>query len=130
MSVKVKGMKRVISELESRLNEVARGSVTDAALIAGSKAFEKELRSQLKTFKDTGATLDEIQVMPPETIDGVRTVRVRWRGPENRYRIIHLNEWGTIKNPNPRGKGKIAVALRNSEKDYRDAVKNIIKAAL
>ncbi|SFP80980.1 hypothetical protein SAMN05421839_1771, partial [Halolactibacillus halophilus] len=53
-----------------------------------------------------------------------------WKGPNGRYRIIHLNEWGTINNPNPAGKGAIARALKNSEKAYRDAVRKALKGGL
>lgn len=130
MSVKVKGMNKVLNELQSKLSRIQAGQVADAALVAGSSVTVKELKSQLETFKVTGATIEELQVSAPMTVNGVRSVKIYWRGPEQRYRIIHLNEWGTIKNPRPRGKGKIAVGLRNSEKPYRSIVKKVIKAAL
>ena len=41
----------------------------------------------------------------------------------NRYAIIHLNEWGTVKNPTPRGKGAIARTMFTTEKPYREIIK-------
>lgn len=126
MSVKIKGLDKLIADLEKRFDKGRIQAITDEALIAGAAVFVKELKYQFKSFKDTGASIDEITIAGPFTIDGVRTIKVHWRGPRSRYRIIHLNEWGTINNPNPRGKGKVAIALRNAEKEYRNTLKQIL----
>lgn len=123
MKVDVRGQKQLMADLERRLGPTVMKHKVDAAITAGAKVFVKELKQQFKTFRDTGASIEEITISEPFWMDGVRTVRVHWKGPKNRYRIIHLNEWGTVKNPNPRGKGAIARALKNSEKAYRDAIR-------
>lgn len=130
MSVRVTGQEKLIAELEKRFGKTAMQQVSDRALKAGAEVFVKELKVQLATFKDTGATIREVTISEPFTQAGARTVKVHWRGPDNRYRIIHLNEWGTIKNPRPRGKGKIALALRNAEKVYREAIKKAIREGI
>ena len=66
----------------------------------------------------------EIPVLPsmksryPEPKDGPNGRRrdIHWVGPKDRYRLIHINEWGTIKNPNPAGKGKVAASLKAEKK--------------
>lgn len=123
MGVKVTGQEKLIAELEKRFGKAKMQQISDRALKAGAEVFVKELKAQLATFKDTGATIREVTISEPFTQSGVRTVKVHWRGPDNRYRIIHLNEWGTIQNPRPRGKGKIALAMRNAENAYREAIK-------
>ena len=123
MKVDVRGQKQLMADLERRLGPTVMKHKVDAAITAGAKVFVKELKQQFETFKKTGASIEEITISEPFWMDGVRTVRVHWKGPKNRYRIIHLNEWGTVKNPNPRGKGAIARALKNSEKAYRDAIR-------
>ena len=123
MKAEIKGQKQLMADLERRLGPTVMKRKVDAAITAGAKVFVKELKQQFQTFRDTGASIDEITISEPFWMDGVRTVRVHWKGPKNRYRIIHLNEWGTVKNPNPRGKGAIARALKNSEKAYRDAIR-------
>jgi hypothetical protein len=123
MKVDVRGQKQLMADLERRLGPTVMKHKVDAAITAGAKVFVKELKQQFKTFRDTGASIEEITISEPFWMDGVRTVRVHWKGPKNRYRIIHLNEWGTVKNPNPRGKGAIARALKSSEKAYRDAIR-------
>lgn len=130
MSVNVKGMGKLLNELEKRLGKSRIQEVSDVALNEGAKLFVLELKKQFETFKDTGGSIDEISIFPPETIGGVRTIRIRWRGPKGRYRIIHLNEFGTITNPSPKGKGAIARAMRNSEGDYRRVVREIIERGI
>lgn len=132
MSVKVTGEKKLMDELERRLGKAKMQQVSDKALIRGTEVFIRELRSQVSTFSDgsrfsTRGTYDEITAGKPETINGNRTIRIYWRGPKGRYHIIHLNEWGTVKNPRPRGKGKIAAALKNAESEYRKVIKQAIK---
>lgn len=127
MSVKITGMKKLLADLDKKIGAEKMARVSDAALMAGAKVFVEELRRQFESFKDTGASLEEITISKPMLIKGVRTIKVHWRGPKGRYRIIHLNEWGTVKNPNPKGKGAVARALRNSEKSYRKALMNEIR---
>lgn len=130
MSVKITGLEKLLNNLEKRYGQQNMQSVSDKALLAGAKIFVKELKSQFESFKDTGASIDEITISEPMWLGNVRTVKVHWRGPNNRYRIIHLNEWGTIKNPNPQGKGAIARALKNAEAAYRNAIKKAIEEGI
>lgn len=130
MSVEITGLNILLSELERKLGKSNIQRLSDKALTEGAKVFVAELKRQFETFKDTGASIDEITISQPMTVAGKRIVKVHWRGPKGRYRIIHLNEWGTINNPNPRGKGKIALALRNAEKAYRDTIVRYLKAGL
>lgn len=130
MSVKVTGQSKLIAELERRLGKAAMQRVSDKALLAGAKVFVEELQRQFESFKDTGASIDEITISGPMWVSGVRVVKVHWKGPKERYRIIHLNEWGTVNNPNPKGKGAVARALRNAEKAYRETIKKAIREGI
>lgn len=126
MSVKINGFEKLLKDLETRFGTGRMQQISDQALKAGAKVYVKELKSQLEMFRDTGATVDEVTISEPETINGSRTIKVYWKGPKNRYRIIHLNEWGTIKNPNPAGKGAIARSLQSAASAYRNAIKQEI----
>ncbi|MED3650610.1 hypothetical protein [Heyndrickxia sporothermodurans] len=130
MSVKITGQEKLMKELEKRFDKAKIQRISDKALLAGAKVFVKELKSQFESFKDTGASIEEITISEPMWVNGVRTIKVYWRGPKERYRIIHLNEWGTINNPSPPGKGAVARALKNAEKAYRNAIKHAIKEGL
>lgn len=135
MSFNITGINALINELERRLGPNRMQEINDRALKEGAKVFVRELRLQVKTFSDgegysKGHTFDEITISEPMTVAGVRTIKVYWRGPNGRYRIIHLNEWGTVKNPNPRGKGAIARALRNAEEEYRRVVREELERGI
>jgi hypothetical protein len=130
VGVKISGESQLLKQLERRFGDLAARRISDEALKAGANVFVQELRRQLATFRDTGATVEEVTISEPMTEAGVRVVKIHWKGPEGRYRIIHLNEWGTVKNPNPRGKGAIARALKNSEREYRAAVKRAIEEGI
>lgn len=130
MSVKITGVKEMLQALDNRFGDKAVKRISDQALKAGARVFVRELKQQFQSFKDTGASLDEITISEPMIIGGVRTIKVHWRGPKDRYRIIHLNEWGTVQNPNPKGKGAIARALRTAEKAYRLAVLEAVRRGL
>lgn len=136
MAVKVHGVDKLIKELDARFGKSRIDSIVDEALTNGALVLGMELRRQLATFSDgtgwsEGYTLDELTISEPGAGGGGnRSVRIYWKGPHSRYRIIHLNEWGTIRNPNPRGKGKIAKALELSKKAYGQAVRDTIRRNL
>lgn len=130
MGMKIHGVNRLLKELEKKFEKERINRIVDEALTAGALIMGMELRRQLRSFKDQGYTLDEMVISPPDEINGNRTIRIYWRGKHSRYRIIHLNEWGTIKNPNPRGKGKIAKAMKNAQKEYGKAVREILRREL
>ncbi|WP_432352662.1 hypothetical protein [Sporosarcina sp. A2] len=130
MSVKITGVKNLISSLESKFGPAQMRQIEDEALKAGAKVFKKELIAQFETFKVDGYSIDEMTLTDPYSLNGVRTITVKWKGPHKRYTIIHLNEFGTIKNPSPRGKGAIARALQISQTAYRNALRDKIKAMM
>lgn len=130
MSVEIKGVKQLVNQLEKKFCVETTKRVNDQALKKAGAYFEKELSSAFETFKDTGASQDEIQVSEPRYSNGVRAITVYWEGPMDRYRLIHLNEWGYTrrgKEYKPRGHAVISKTLKNSEKVYRNIVKDEIR---
>ena len=136
MAVKVHGVNRLLQELDQKFGRKQIDNITDEALTKGALVFGMELRRQMRTFSDgtgysEGYSVDEITISPPgSSNNGSRSVRVFWRGKHGRYRIIHLNEWGTIRNPKPRGKGKIAKAMKLSKKAYGQAIRDEIRRSI
>lgn len=136
MSVKITGEKQLLAELEKRFGKAKMQQISDKALKAGAEVFIAELKTQLSTFSRAGKgmsegyTHDEVTATEPETVGGVRTIKIHWMDGHGRYRIIHLNEFGTVKNPNPSGKGAIARAMRNAESAYREAIKKAVQEGI
>lgn len=134
MSLKVEGLKKLETELEKRFGKEKMQQISDQALSDGADVFIEEFKSQFSAIKDKGHskghTISEITKSEPLTLAGTRTIKIHWRGPHDRYKIIHLNEFGTVKNPNPPAKGVIARALKNSETAYREAIKQAIERGM
>lgn len=123
MSVKISGLSKLQSEIKNRLGPQKMEKIVDGSLLSGAKVFEKELKQNFESFRDTGASVDEITISDPIIGEKGRSRKIHWKGPNGRYRIIHINEWGTIKNPNPKGKGKVAASLQSGKKEYRKVIK-------
>lgn len=127
MTVTVKGDKEIIAYLEKKYGKSATKRITDFALTKGGQKVVQIIRNNMKSFKDTGESVEETTVSKPMTINGVRTVKIHWRGPKQRYRIIHLNEYGHFdragKWVNTRGKGVIENAMREGRETYFRTVK-------
>ena len=133
MSVEVKGVKELINQLEKKFGAEHTKQVSDKALKSAGGHFEKELRNAFVSFEDTGASKNEIKLSEPMNINGVRGVKIYWEGPMDRYRLIHLNEWGYKRNGTkhyPKGHAVIAKTLKSSEKVYRNIVKDEIRKNL
>src|SRR5690625_5047826 len=134
MKVDIKGLKELEQELDRRFGKANMQRVSDNALKAGAEVFVKELKNQYEAVRwagyQTGAIIEEITISYPYTLQGVRTISVHWRGPKKRYAIVHLNEFGTVNNPNPPAKGAIARAMRSAEEAYRNTIKEAIERGI
>ncbi|MFD2046015.1 hypothetical protein ACFSTA_12505 [Ornithinibacillus salinisoli] len=131
MSVEIRGIDQLVAELERRFGKEKMQRISDKALTDAAKEFVDELKMQFELFKDQGYSIEEITIHGPIWDKaGNRVIKIHWRGPHGRYRIIHLNEWGTVQNPNPRGKGAVARAMKNSERAYRAAVRKALESGL
>ncbi|UFA53859.1 HK97 gp10 family phage protein [Staphylococcus aureus] len=132
MSVKVIGDKALESELEKRFGIKEMVKVQDKALIAGAKVIVEEVKKQLKPSKDTGALINEVIYTEPEWIKGKRTITVHWRGPKDRYKLVHLIEnghvqKGTGKFIKPKAMGGVNRAIRQGQNKYFETLKRELK---
>ena len=123
IKITVDGVDELNDELEKRFGQESLTRVVDVALTSGAEVIKKELEKNFETFKDTGASKDEITISKPMTLNGIRSILIHWSGPKKRYSIIHLNEFGTIKNPSPRGKGAVERAIRSGQDEYFRVIK-------
>ncbi|AGZ26276.1 hypothetical protein [Staphylococcus pasteuri] len=127
MSVEIEGVHQMLRKISEKYGDNKMHMVKEKALRRGSSYFVSVLKANFEVFRDTGASIEEISVTDPYYIHGkTMMVKVHWQGPMNRYAIIHLNEWGSVKNPNPRGKGAIARTMFSTEKPYKQIIKETI----
>lgn len=126
MSVEVTGIEEMMKEIEHRFGKTAMRERVGQAIMPGAKKVHRNMARSMESFKDTGASIEEMQISSVQTNGGKIIVHIYWEGPKQRYRLIHLNERGYTrggKRYKPRGQGAIARALRQSEQDYFETVK-------
>ena len=127
MNMTLKGDKEIIAYLETKYGKSAMKRITDFALTKAGNKVVSIIKGNMKSFEDTGESVEETTLSKPMTIKGVRTVKIHWRGPKQRYRIIHLNEYGHFdrsgKWVNTAGKGVIENAMREGRETYFRTVK-------
>ncbi|EPD5419345.1 hypothetical protein ACSBFP_000329 [Staphylococcus pseudintermedius] len=128
MSVEVKGISEVLKKVESKYGKRAMQQIADRALNKESDFVVSNLKKEFESFKDTGASIEEMTKSKPYTkaSDHSRAILIQWQGPMNRKNIIHLNEHGYTrdgKSYTPRGFAVIAKTLAASEIIYREITK-------
>nr|DAZ56797.1 MAG TPA: tail component [Caudoviricetes sp.] len=132
-NVDFKGVNETLRAMENRLGDKKVRSIARKAINSGAEKVEKRLQSDMLVFKDTGYTIDEV-VRKNATYKNYNTeAEIGWNGPHQRYRLIHLNEWGYTRNGRqikPRGFGVITKSLKNSEPVYLSTVEMEVKKSL
>lgn len=128
MGVEIKGIKKLEDELEKRFGQKVMRHKSDIALEKASDYMMNKLKIGFESFKDTGASINEMTRTDPftSTRDRQRTVVIEWEGPKDRYRLIHLNEHGYERNGKkhiPKGFGVIEKTLQSSQQKYVSIVR-------
>lgn len=132
-NVSIKGVNATLKELEERLGEKQMQKISRQAINKAGEEVKKDLKQDMKSFRDTGASVDEVvQQNATKKSTGV-SGRIGWNGPQNRYKLIHLNEWGYTrygKQYRPRGFGVIEKSLKGSENKYLETVESELRSNL
>lgn len=132
-NVDFKGVNETLRAMENRLGDKKVRSIARKAINSGAEKVEKRLQSDMLVFKDTGYTIDEVVRKNATYRNYKAEAEIGWNGPHQRYRLIHLNEWGYTRNGRqikPRGFGVITKSLKNSEPAYLSAVEMEVKKSL
>lgn len=132
-NVSIKGVNATLKELEKRLGEKQMQKISRQAINKAGEEVKKDLKQDMKSFRDTGASVDEVvQQNATKKATGV-SGRIGWNGPQNRYKLIHLNEWGYTRfgrQYRPRGFGVIEKSLKGSESKYLETVESELRSQL
>lgn len=132
-NVEFKGIQETLKAMETKLGEKKTRTVTRKAINAGAEKVEKKLQTDMLVFKDKGYTIEEVVRKNASYRNFNTEAEIGWNGPHQRYRLIHLNEWGYTRNGRqikPRGFGVITKSLKNSEPLYFDTVAEEVKKNL
>lgn len=134
MSVKITGTDELIAQLEEKLGKSAMETLAKQAIGQGAEIVKKEINSSISASGSRGYakgwTIADTTIDNAKIVGGVAKGKIHWAGSHGRHRIIHFNEWGTVKNPNPPRKGAIARAMRSSKTPYSEKIKSVIERGL
>ncbi|MFF5513027.1 hypothetical protein ACFY3K_00600 [Staphylococcus capitis] len=128
MKVEIKGIPELERTLEREFGKKAMQRKSDKALVKATDFELAKLKHNFLSFKDTGASIEEMTRTKPYTDirDGRRAVTIHWVGPKERYRLIHLNEHGYTRDGKkyiPRGYAVIEKTLQEIKSKYTSIVR-------
>lgn len=125
---KLIGVDEVLAKMEEKLGEKKVRQVTNKALRKTSKEIEPEFKGVISGYRDTGATVEAIAVSGVSRESGVPKIKLGFgKGHPTRWQLVHLNELGYAKNPNPRGFGVIRRFSERLEKEYPEKIRVHLK---
>ena len=95
-SVKVTGVDEILKELEQRLSPAKVTRVSNQALRIVGRYGVVKLKEAVRSYRDTGKTVNEIVATSPRKKNGGRMIKIGWssEGSGQRWRLVHLNEFG------------------------------------
>ncbi|RWZ62326.1 hypothetical protein EQH89_04090 [Lacticaseibacillus paracasei] len=131
VTLDVKGLEDLENKLSQKFSDRKVALYVNNALTIAGRYAVAELKQAAESYRDTGATVNEITAGKPRLRGGVRNIKIGWSGDgsKQRWRLVHLNEFGYTRNGRtyaPRGIGKI----RSSYDEMQPKLKELEAAEL
>lgn len=127
MSVKVNGDKEILAYIEKKYGTAGRKKMESAAITKGGNVLKNNMKDAFYPYRDTGYTVTDMNLYGPNKKTGSNRAKLNWQGPHQRYKLMHLNEYGHFmrngKFLSPRQTGLIENTTRASRDSYRKAIK-------
>jgi hypothetical protein len=135
VSVSIQGVDEVIKALESQYSQKKVTRAERKAMELSGRYVKDHIKHNIVGYKRTGATVRELIAEKPRRRAGQMTAKIGWdgKGTYQRWRLVHLNEWGYMRNGkhiNPRGVGAIRKAVEGSLKEAAEMQFRVLKETL
>ena len=135
MSVKITGEADILKNIEAKLGKAKTTRVVNKALRDTGDEIVEITKDAVSSYMDTGATYDEVvRSNVKNSALGIKEVNVGWRGDKDRWRLVHLNEFGYVRKGrfvSPRGMGKVQGAADKAKrvafKRMKEGLKELAK---
>lgn len=119
MSVKILGESDILKNIEAKLGKAKTTRIVNKALKETGDEIVEITKAAVSSYMDTGATYDEVvRSNVKGSALGIKEVSVGWRGDKDRWRLVHLNEFGYVRKGrfiSPRGMGKVQSAADKAQ---------------
>lgn len=124
-SLDIKGLDEIVNKLNTKFSERRVNQFVNSALTVAGRYAATDIKNAVGSYRDTGATVNEITAGKARLRGGVRNIRIGWSGDgsKQRWRLVHLNEFGYTRNGRtytPRGSGKIRAAYDNMQPKIKE----------
>ena len=125
----IRGTEQLLKAIREKCSGAKAKAAYRKALNAGADMIACELNDRYTKVSGpyrTGGTAREVTRGSVRTSGGIPTVKVGWEGPQGRWRLIHLEEWGYTKGGRqykPSSYGLIDRTLRDTKKDYFQTIR-------
>lgn len=130
ISFKFTGINEIEKALEAKFGQKKANALMKKAIGSSSNIVSDNLKNDIKAVNDkgysTGATAEEVTVGKTKIQNYRAVAKIGWNGPEDRYRLIHLEEFGYTRNGKqyrPPQFGMIQNSISKSSKEYEKSVK-------
>lgn len=135
MSISVQGQADILRTLEAKLGKPRTTRVVNKALRDTGDDIVDLVKESVAYYKKTGATYNEVVKSGIKGASkGIKEIDVGWRGDKDRWRLVHLNEFGYTrfgKYVRPRGMGAVQRAADKSKeiafKKMQDGLEELAK---
>jgi len=111
MTSSVQGQAEILKNIEAKLGKNRVNRVVNKTLRTTGDEVVKIVKESVAYYRRTGATYDEVVKSNVKNSSlGIKHIDVGWRGDMNRWRLVHLNEFGYTrfgKYVRPRGMGAV-----------------------
>lgn len=131
----VTGGNEIVANIEKKLGKAKTNRVVNKALRDAGDEIVLITKEAVAFYRDTGATYDEVvRGNVKGASSGIKSIDVGWRGDMDRWRLVHLNEFGYTrfgKYVRPQGMGAIQGAADKSKstafKKMREGLEELAK---
>lgn len=132
---KIYGVEGVLRNLENKLGSRVIATVSNKALKKAGQYGADKLQNDISYFKRTGATVDEVVLSRVRNQYGERLIDIGWEGPMERWRLVHLNEFGynahgTFNRITPAGYGAVQKSMNDMQNEVKEIMIDVIKKEL
>ena len=129
-SFDIKGIKELEKAITKKYSGTKVRNIQRQAINSGGDVVGEELKSSFNAVNDKGYskghTANEVTRSNARTSNDIVSAKVGWSGPQSRWRLVHLEEWGYVRNGKqykPPSYGTIEKTLKKLEIPYLEAVR-------
>ena len=90
-SLDIKGLDEIVNKLNTKFSERRVNQFVNSALTVAGRYAATDIKNAVGSYRDTGATVNEITAGKARLRGGVRNIRIGWSGDGSKQRWRQIN---------------------------------------